>query len=292
MKGQIAIYFGELLGTFILVFFGTATVAVSVLFNASAGLVQVAAVWGVGVTLAIYATRHLSCAHLNPAVSLGMVLAGRMQPRLLLPYWGAQLAGATLAGACVLMLFQGPIAGFEAAHGIIRGEPSSVKTAMLFGEYFPNPGFASYWFTLSIPHAMLAEGLGTFVLVMLIFLLTEGCNVGRPSDVLAPVFIGATVAALIAVTAPLTQTGINPARDFGPRLVAYFAGWREIAIPGPHGGFFWVYIASPLIGGASAALCFRWGIAPLMAAKNAETRCTCAPAIAPLDRPSASREAG
>jgi glycerol uptake facilitator protein len=287
MKGQMAIYFGELLGTFILVFFGTATVAVSVLFNAAAGLVQVAAVWGVGVTLAIYATRHLSCAHLNPAVSLGMVLAGRMQPRLLLPYWGAQLAGAMLAGVCVLLLFQGPIAGFEAANGIVRGESSSIKTAMLFGEYFPNPAFASPWFKLSIPRAMLVESLGTFVLVIMIFLLTEGCNVGRPSDVLAPVFIGATVAALIAVTAPLTQTGLNPARDFGPRLVAYFAGWRGVAIPGPGGGFFWVYIAAPLIGGAAAAVCFRWGIAPLMAAKNAKMTCTCAPATDLTGKPPA-----
>jgi len=284
--------FGELLGTFILVFFGTSAVAAAVLFSAHSGLGQTALVWGVGVALAIYATRHLSCAHLNPAVSLGMVLAGRMKPRLLLPYWGAQLAGATLAGAGVLLIFQGPIAGFEAAHAIVRGEPSSVRTAMLFGEYFPNPGFEFSWFTLSVPQAMLVEGLGTFLLVTMIFLLTEGCNVGRPSDVLAPAFIGATVAALIAVTAPLTQTGINPARDFGPRLVAYFAGWRGIAIPGPAGGFFWVYIAGPLMGGAAAALCFRWGIAPLMAAKNAETRCTCAPAVAPLDRPSASREVG
>ena len=268
--------FGEFLGTFILVFFGTSAVAVAVLFNAFSGLVQTALVWGVGVTLAIYATRHLSCAHLNPAVSLGMVLTGRMQSRLLLPYWGAQLAGAMLAGGCVLLLFQGPIAGFEAANGIVRGESSSVKTAMLFGEYFPNPGFASPWFQVSIPSAMLVEGLGTFVLVTLIFLLTEGCNVGRPSDVLAPVFIGTAVTALIAVMAPLTQTGLNPARDFGPRIIAYLAGWKGIAIPGPHGGFFVVYIAAPLIGGAAAAGFFRWVIAPLMAAKNVEMVCNCA----------------
>ena len=154
---------------------------------------------------------------------------------------------------------------------------------MLFGEYFPNPAFSIPWLKISIEMAMVVEGFGTFMLVTMIFLLTEGCNVGRPSDVLAPVFIGVTVAALIAVTAPLTQTGINPARDFGPRLVAYLAGWNGAAIPGPQGGFFWVYIAAPLIGGAGAAGFFRFVIDPLMATKNNDTICGCDPIVSNPD---------
>lgn len=268
MKQHIATYFGEFLGTFLLVFIGTSAVAVAVLFNALVGLLQVAAVWGLGVTLAIYATRHLSCAHLNPAVSLGMVLAGRMQPRLLMPYWASQLLGGIFAGATVLLLFHTSISGFEVAHGVVRGSPESVRTAMLFGEYFPNPGIAKQWFEVSMSTAMLVEGIGAFILVTMIFLLTEGCNVGRPSEGSSPIFIGGTVAAIIAITAPLTQTGINPARDFGPRIIAYLAGWGSTAIPGPKGGFFWVYIAAPLIGGAAAAACFRFVIAPFMSAKE------------------------
>ena len=112
----------------------------------------------------------------------------------------------------------------------------------------------------------------------MIFLLTEGCNVGRPGEALAPVFIGGTVAALIAVLAPLTQAGINPARDFGPRLVAFLSGWGQLAIPGPRGGFFWVYIAGPLAGGAVAAFTFRCLIVPLMTAKALEKVCNCEPA--------------
>jgi len=260
--------FGEFLGTFLLVFFGTGTVAVAVLFRAHIGLLQVAAVWGLGVTLAIYATRHLSCAHLNPAVSLGMVLAGRMWTRLLPWYWMSQLLGGVIAGIVVLMLFNGVITDYEAAHQITRGGPESVETAMMFGEYFPNPGFADSGLKVTRGAAMLAEALGTFLLVTMIFALTEGCNVGRPADGLAPVFIGATVTAIISVIAPLTQAGINPARDFGPRLVSYFAGWQGIAIPGPYGGFFLVYIAAPLLGGMLAAICFRFLIAPLMVGRE------------------------
>ena len=275
MKQRLGIYFGEFFGTFLLVFFGISAVAVAVLFDAISGIVQISIVWGIGVTLAIYATRHLSCAHLNPAVSLGMVLAGRMHPRLLIPYWVSQLCGALAAGACLLLVFHTAISSYETAHTIVRGTPASVKTAMFFGEYFPNPGFSLNWFEVSRTTAMIVEGLGTFILVTMIFLLTEGCNVGRPGEVLAPIFIGATVSALIAVTAPLTQTGINPARDFGPRLVAYFAGWNKIAIPGPQNGFFWVYIVAPLIGGGAAAGFFRFILAPLMTAKNRESACSC-----------------
>ncbi len=110
----------------------------------------------------------------------------------------------------------------------------------------------------------------------MIFLLTEGCDVGRPAEGVSPVFIGGTVTVIISVLAPLTQAGLNPARDFGPRLVAYFAGWNSVAIPGPHGGFFVVYIAAPLLAGAAAALFFRYITAPLMDARARQLEtCSC-----------------
>jgi glycerol uptake facilitator protein len=275
MRKLGAVCFGEFLGVFLLVFFGTAAVAGAVLFNAYSGLMQVAVIWGLAVTLAIYATRHLSCAHLNPAVSVGMVLAGRMEPRLLPWYVASQLLGAVAAGTVVLLVLNGSIAAYEEANGIIRGTPNSVLSAMMFGEYFPNPAMAPEWLTVSIPVAALAEGIGTFLLVTMIFLLTEGCNVGRPGEGVSPLFIGGTVAAIIAVFAPLTQAGINPARDFGPRLIAYFSGWGAVAIPGPEGGFFLVYIVAPILGGVFAAAFFRWVIDPLMREKAAQETCTC-----------------
>ncbi|MEW6349486.1 MAG: MIP/aquaporin family protein [Thermodesulfobacteriota bacterium] len=277
MKRLAPVCIGEFLGVLLLVLLGTSAVAVAVIFKAFSGLMEVALIWGLAVTLAIYGTRHLSCAHLNPAVSVGMVVAGRMDSRLLPWYLASQTVGGIAGGAVVFLLFGGQIAQFEAAYGIVRGSPESVRTAMMFGEYFPNPGMAPQWLNVSMGTAMCAEATGTFILVTMIFLLTEGCNVGRPADGLAPVFIGGTVAVIIGVLAPLTQAGINPARDFGPRLVAFLAGWGAIAIPGPHGGFLAVYVIAPLVGGVTAALCFRFLIMPLMNERSRALACACDP---------------
>ena len=250
---------GEVIGTYLLVLFGTGSVASAVLSGAQVGLWQVAAVWGFGVTLAIYVSAGLSGAHLNPAVSLSMALlrpadfpAGR-----LLPYVGAQLAGAVLAGGTVAALFAPLLRRFEAAREIVRGAPGSELSAMVFGEYFPNPAMfgtdAAARALVSPWQAALVEGFGTAVLVLVIFALTSPRNADRPGANLAPFFIGFTVAVLISLFAPLTQAGWNPARDFGPRLVAFTLGWGSIAIPGPEGGF-WAYIVGPLVGGPLGGL--------------------------------------
>jgi glycerol uptake facilitator protein len=266
-------FVGELLGTFILVFFGCGAVASATLFAANTSLFQVAGIWGIGVTLAIYASRHLSCAHLNPAVSIAMAVAGRMVIRKLPVYLAAQFLGAFLAGGVLLLVFSDSILHFETFHQIIRGSTESVKTASLFGEYFPSPSAPAAVGQITRGMAVLVEALGTFLLVTIIFLLTEDCNVGRPSSDIAPFFIGLTVMGIISVIAPLTQAGLNPARDFGPRLVAYLAGWGSIALPGPRGGFFTVYILGPILGGLSSALLFRGVINPLM--KAPRIVCTC-----------------
>ena len=251
---------GEVLGTYLLVLFGTGSVASAVLSGAQVGLWQVAAVWGFGVTLAIYVSAGLSGAHLNPAVSLSMALlrpAGFPAKRLL-PYVAAQLAGAVLAGATVAVLFGPLLRRFEAVKGIVRGAPGSELSAMVFGEYFPNPAMfgtdATARALVSPWQAALVEGFGTAVLV--IFALTSPRNADKPGVNLTPFFIGFTVAVLISLFAPLTQGGWNPARDFGPRLVAFVLGWGRVAIPGPDGGF-WVYIVGPLIGGPLGGLVWR-----------------------------------
>jgi glycerol uptake facilitator protein len=253
---------GEALGTYLLVLFGTGSVAAAVLTSAQMGLWQVAVVWGFGVTIAIYASAALSGAHLNPAVSLALALWRRHDFPFgrLLPYMAAQLVGATLAGGTVAWLFWPFVLQFEAARGIVRGAPGSELSAMIFGEYFPNPamfGTEAGAYALVAPwHAACVEGFGTAVLVFVIFALTATHNPAAPTANLVPFFIGFTVAVLISLFAPITQAGWNPARDLGPRLVALMLGWGSVAIPGPRGGF-WVYIVGPLIGGPLGGLLWQ-----------------------------------
>ncbi len=267
---KIREFIGEALGTFLLVLFGCGSAAVSILFRAHNGLMNIALAWGIGVTLAIYLTRHLSCAHLNPAVSLSMALSGRMAWRKLAVYVLAQFAGAILASFIIYVLFSSSIAAFEAARRIVRGSTESMQTARIFGEYYLDPGSAA---VVSLPLAIIAEGLGTFLLVLMIFALTEGCNVGRPDDGLAPVFIGLTVTSIICLIAPLTQAGLNPARDLGPRIVAWIMGWGNAAFPDRVGGFFYVYVLAPLLGGVVASQFFVRILEPAM--KGQSKTCDC-----------------
>src|SRR5919108_5776185 len=116
---------GEVLGTFLMVLFGTGSVACAVLTGALQGLWQVAVIWGFGVAIAIYCSAGLSGAHLNPAVSLAFALlrSDRFPRSRLLPYWLAQLLGAVCAGLAILAVFGPLLARFEAREGLIRGAP-------------------------------------------------------------------------------------------------------------------------------------------------------------------------
>ena len=243
---------GELTGTFILVFFGVGSVMAAVATGAQAGLWQVAVVWAIGVSLAIYATAALSGAHINPAITLVAVVYDRMRPLDGLVYVVSQLAGAMLAALVLYSIFSGAIEEFERAKGLLRGGPSSELSAMMFGEYFPNPAVFGTdeiaWRVVDIETAFIAEMIGTGVLAFMVGALTSEKNMARPPAGMTAVMIGVTVAAIISIIAPLTQAGLNPARDLGPRVIAYFLGWGEVAIPGPRNGWLIVYVLAPCVG--------------------------------------------
>lgn len=268
------VFFGELVGTFILVFFGCASVAVAVLTGALVGLWQVAVVWGIAVALGIYVSSGLSGGHLNPAITLSLAVWKRTTDvKTTAVYIAGQLAGAVLAGALLYLLFSDVIRAFEATNHIVRGGEGSQLSAMMFGEYFPNPAIAKaaapVLDTVGIWRALFAEAVGTALLALAIFAMGRS----RINESLKPLVVGAALAAIISVIAPLTQAGLNPARDFGPRLVAFAAGWGSIAIPGPHAGF-WVYVVGPLVGalvaGGAYVFIFENGAAGLVSSRRGE----------------------
>jgi len=155
-----------------------------------------------------------------------------------------------LHGFVLYFAFAEAISLYEQSNQIIRGSETSIRTAMMFGEYFPNPSYADT-ITVSYAFACFMEGIGTFMLVFIIFRLTN--KEGQIPKHLIPVLIGFTVTLLICIIAPYTQGGFNPARDFSPRIIAYLAGWKSAAFPTIKFSFFTVYILSPILGGIAAA---------------------------------------
>ena len=238
-------YIGELIGTFILVFIGCSSVAIAVLFG-SLNLLEIALIWGAGVALAIFAVRKICPAHLNPAVSLAMYLFGNLSLKKLPIYLLFQLVGALFAGIAVYVLFGSAIAAFEQANSIGRGNPESMLTAKMFGEFYHS-------LKLSPIEATLWESIGTFLLVFVIFSLSHFKKMNANFH---PIIIGLTVSIIICIVAPYTQAGLNPARDFGPRIVAFLAGWKSAAFPVEPFGFLIVYIIGPFLG-ATVAMFFH-----------------------------------
>ena len=267
----------EFIGTFLLVFFGCGSVHTVVLCEAQTGLWQIAIVWGLVIAFAIFITGAVSGGHLNPAMTLVFAVRRNLPWREVVPYWCGQFTGAFCAAALLFVLFQPLLKAKEESLGIVRGQPGSVATARCYGEYYSSPDtvvaepglWGLEWSKQRqmVPHhiAFLAEMFGTAVLAFIVFALIDPKNPARPATSMVPLFIGLTIAMLISVIAPLTQAGFNPARDFGPRLFAFLAGWGKEAIPGPNGiGFLTVYIIAPCFGSIIGGTLYDWTIRPAL----------------------------
>lgn len=260
---------GEFAGTFVLVFFGCGSVAAATLTGAAMSAFHVAAVWGAGVAIAIQLTGKLSGAHLNPAVTLALATAGDFPWRRAPGYLGAQWLGAFAASAVLYAIYAGPLHAFESAHGIVRGSAGSEASAMIFGEYFPNPGGrplpSQAVAVLSHQAAFLIEILGTAVLVVVILGVTHPRNAPQ-SGILTAFAIGLTITLLISLLGPLTMACFNPARDFAPRVFSSLAGWGSVPFTANGLGWLTVYIVAPILGGQLGAVIHRVFFRPHYAA--------------------------
>jgi glycerol uptake facilitator protein len=258
-------FVGEFFGTFLLVFFGCGSVCAAVTTGAQVGVFQVAIVWGLGIATAIYLTGALSGAHLNPAVTISLAAWSDFSKTRVVPYIVTQMLGAFVAAAVLYSVFGGALRVYEQTHHIQRGAPGSEASAMIFGEYFPNPGGQPLTdaarMRMSPAAAFGAEVIGTAVLLLVIFSVTNERNQARP-QILTAATIGLTVTLLISLFGPLTMACFNPARDLAPRLFSSLAGWGNVPFQANGMGWLTVYIIAPIVGGLLGGGIHRLVFAP------------------------------
>ncbi|WP_122666045.1 MIP/aquaporin family protein [Pseudomonas viridiflava] len=246
LKGQCV---AEFLGTALMIFFGTGCVAALKVAGATFGLWEISIIWGLAVAMAIYLSAGVSGAHLNPAVSIALSLFAGFEKRKLPFYIAAQMAGAFCGAGLVYLLYISLFFEFEQTHQMIRGSAASLELASAFSTY-PNPA-------ISVGQAALVECVITAILMCVIMSLTDDNN-GLPRGALAPLLIGLLVALIGASTAPLTGFAMNPARDFGPKLMTFLAGWDEIAFTGGRDiPYFLIPIFAPILGACLGAAGYR-----------------------------------
>ena len=229
----------EFIGTGLLIFFGVGCVAALVLTGASFGQWEISIIWGMGVAIAIYCTAGVSGAHINPAVTIALAAFHGFDKSKVLPYIFAQLLGAFCSAALVYGLYSNLFTDYEIANGFLRNSEAALSTAGIFSTY-PHP-------SLTFIGAFAVEFVITAVLMFAILALGDEHN-GEPRGAMNPVLIGVLIAVIGGSLGPLTGFAMNPARDFGPKLFAYFAGWDYALTGAKDIPYFIVPILGPIVG--------------------------------------------
>ena len=219
------LFLAEVLGTFLLVFIGCASIVMGDLGSAlPLGQIGIGLAFGLGLVAAAYAIGPISGAHLNPAVTLGFFLAGRLPAKDVVTYWIAQVVGAVVATVALWIMVSAKVGDPVGNFGATTWDPAKWGTASVF----------------------LTEMIATFTFVLVILASTSA----KHMNMLAGLIIGLTLAALHLGFVPVTGNSLNPARSIGPNL---FSG--SVAI-----GQLWLYIVAPLVGGAIAGIVAKTGV--------------------------------
>jgi len=217
----------EFLGTLWLVLGGCGSAVLAAAFpQLGIGFAGVSLAFGLTVLTMAYTIGHVSGCHLNPAVSLGLVVGGRFRAGDLLPYVIAQVAGAVV-GAGVLYLIASGKAGFDLGGGFASNG---------YGEHSPG-GY-------SLTAALVCEFVMTFMFLVVIL----GATDERAPSGFAPIAIGLCLTLIHLISIPVTNTSVNPARSTGPAL--FVGGWAISQL--------WAFWVAPLAGAACAGVAYRW----------------------------------
>jgi len=269
-------YAAEFLGTATLIAFGDGVVAMAVaalnqsgrgtkIFDASGDWLLITWGWGFAVTFAVYVAGGVSGAHLNPAVTLSLALRRGFPWSKVPGYMLTQVVGAFAGAALVYAVYKGAIDSYERANHITRGDPNSLPTYSIFAT-FPAPYLQNF------VGPLVDQIVGTAFLVGFIFALTDEFNQPVRAN-LAPLVVGFVVVAVGISFGANAGYAINPARDLGPRLFAWVAGYGSVAMPGDYANvstYFWIPIVGPFLGGAIGAYIYDWVIRDTLLARGEE----------------------
>ena len=282
--GRIAGLPGELmaefLGTFVILAFGDGVVAMAVaalpgsgraatpttIFLAAGDWLLIVFGWAWAVAFGVWVAGGVSGAHLNPAVTLGFAVRRKFPWRKVAPYWVAQVLGAFVGAALVFLVYNAAINAYNLAAHTPKSSGQALASYSIFAT-FPAPYFHG-----GIGGPLIDQIVGTAFLVMLVVAVIDARNTAVGSN-LGPLIIGFIVAAIGASYGANAGYAINPARDFGPRLFAYFAGWGKVALPGTFNGpggfsnYWWIPIVGPLIGGVIGVLIYDLFIGDVLHAR-------------------------
>lgn len=225
-------------GTFVLIVFGVGVVAQFVLSREAAGsYLAINLAWGLAVMMGCYVSGGVSGAHLNPAVTIALAVHRGFPWGKVLPYIAAQLVGAFIASAVVYVTYREALGAFD---GGVRQVLGPQGTAGIWSTY-PQA------FLSTFPGGFVDQVVGTALLVAVIFGITDSRNTPPPAG-LVPVIVGLLVILIGATFGFNAGYAINPARDFGPRVFTWMAGWgSDVFRAGNH--WWWVPIAGPIVGG-------------------------------------------
>jgi aquaporin Z len=222
--GDMKKYLAELLGTFVLVFFGTGSAVVA---GTYIGFLGIALAFGLSVLVMVYAIGPISGCHINPAITLAMLVNGRIPPKDAALYIVVQCVGAIVASLLLLAVMTGHPGYDLATNGLGQNGYGAASP----GDY-------------SLVSGLIAEVILTFVFLMVIFGATSRA---APAG-FAGIAIGFSLTLIHIVGIPITGTSVNPARSLGPALVVGGTALSQL----------WAFIAAPAIGALAAAFVWKY----------------------------------
>ncbi|HEX5566109.1 MAG TPA: MIP/aquaporin family protein [Streptomyces sp.] len=268
----------EFLGTLVLVAFGCGVVAMAVAALPESGRTEgpttfflsvgdwllITWGWAMAVVFGVYVAGGISGAHINPAVTLAFAVRRKFPWVKVAPYMLSQLVGAFAGAALVYGVYHSAINAFDADMPGPKTNGHTLASFSIFGT-FPAPYFHG-----GIWGPLVDQIVGTAFLVIFVVAIIDLRNVGVKAN-LGPLLVGFAVAAIGMSYGANAGYAINPARDLGPRLLAWAAGWQDLAMPGTLAGafsnYFWIPIVGPLIGGVIGVLVYDLFIGDVLYAR-------------------------